>query len=403
MNKTAIKNFAIWARNKLISDIQFRAQLLGVLPDRICEPLHQSDSQTQFFDIGTKDYVTVKGGDVSRREAFVEALRAKAARTDYATAYKTIIEKVAYTWFNRLIAIRFMEVNDYLPGRVRVLSSTLEGKAEPDLVSNPFDGGLTFTEQEQDIILRFKDENRLDELFRMLFIMECQSLSAILPGLFEKQEESWQPRDYYALLLNINFTDRDGLVWHLVHDISERDFRVRTREDDLRQAAEGIPEEEMPAGQVEIIGWLYQYYNTELNSEVYDGTLSTAKIPKELIPAATTIYTPDWPIKYMVQNSLGRLWLEGHPKSKERFIPQHNTDGSVCVQEDRWNYYLEETKQEPKAEAQLADIREKYALLRPEDIKVIEKTLSTLIQTNDSVKKTKKTKPCSKRQIPMVA
>ena len=193
MNKTAIKNFAIWARNKLISDIQFRAQLLGVLPDRICEPLPQSDSQTQFFDIGTKDYVTVKGGDVSRRAVFVEVLRAKAARTDYATAYKTIIEKVAYTWFNRLIAIRFMEVNDYLPGRVRVLSSTLEGKAEPDLVSNPFEGGLTFTEQEQDTILRFKDENRLDELFRMLFIMECQSLSANLPGLFEKKEESWQP------------------------------------------------------------------------------------------------------------------------------------------------------------------------------------------------------------------
>ena len=238
MNKTAIKNFAIWARNKLISDIQFRAQLLGVLPDRICEPLPQSDSQTQFFDIGTKDYVTVKGGDVSRREAFVEALRAKARRTDYATAYKTIIEKVAYTWFNRLIAIRFMEVNDYLPGRVRVLSSTLEGKAEPDLVSNPFEGGLTFTEQEQDTILRFKDENRLDELFRMLFIMECHSLSAILPGLFVKREESIQPRDYYALLLNINFTDRDGLVWHLTHDIPERDFRVRTREDDLRQAAE---------------------------------------------------------------------------------------------------------------------------------------------------------------------
>ena len=372
MNKTAIKNFAIWARNKLISDIQFRAQLLGVLPDRICEPLPQSDGQTQFFDIGTKDYVTVKGGDVSRREAFVEALRAKAARTDYATAYKTIIEKVAYTWFNRLIAIRFMEVNDYLPGRVRVLSSTLEGKAEPDLVSNPFEGGLTFTEQEQDTILHFKDENRLDELFRMLFIMECQSLSAILPGLFEKQEESWQPRDYYALLLNINFTDRDGLVWHLTHDIPERDFRVRTREDDLRQAAEGIPEEEMPAGQVEIIGWLYQYYNTEPKNEVFAGLKKNKKIGADDIPAATQLFTPDWIVRYMVQNSLGRLWVEGHPDTKERFMPQHNADGSVSVQEGRWNYYLEEAPQEPQVEAQLQAIREEYARLRPEDIKVID-------------------------------
>ena len=372
MNKTAIKNFAIWARNKLISDIQFRAQLLGVLPDRICEPLPQSDGQTQFFDIGTKDYVTVKGGDVSRRAAFVEALQAKARRTDYATAYKTIIEKVAYTWFNRLIAIRFMEVNDYLPGRMRVLSSTLEGKAEPDLVSNPFDGGLAFTEQEQDTILRFKDENRLDELFRMLFIMECQSLSAILPGLFEKKEESIQPRDYYALLLNINFTDRDGLVWHLTHDIPERDFRVRTREDDLRQAAEGIPEEEMPAGQVEIIGWLYQYYNTEPKNEVFAGLKKNKKIGADDIPAATQLFTPDWIVRYMVQNSLGRLWVEGHPNTKERFMPQHNADGSVCVQEGRWNYYLEEAPQEPQVEAQLQTIREKYARLRPEDIKVID-------------------------------
>ena len=372
MNKTAIKNFAIWARNKLISDIQFRAQLLGVLPDRICEPLPQSDSQTQFFDIGTKDYVTVKGGDVSRREAFVEALRAKAARTDYATAYKTIIEKVAYTWFNRLIAIRFMEVNDYLPGRVRVLSSTLEGKAEPDLVSNPFEGGLTFTEQEQDTILRFKDENRLDELFRMLFIMECQSLSEILPGLFKKKEESLQPQDYYALLLNINFTDRDGLAWHLTHDIPERDFRVRTREDDLRQAAEGIPEEEMPAGQVEIIGWLYQYYNTEPKNEVFAGLKKNRKIGADDIPAATQLFTPDWIVRYMVQNSLGRLWVEGHPDTKERFMPEHNADGSVCVQEGRWNYYLEEAPQEPQVEAQLQTIREEYARLRPEDIKVID-------------------------------
>ena len=372
MNKTAIKNFAIWARNKLISDIQFHAQLLGVLPNGICEPLPQSDSQTQFFDIGTKDYVTVKGGDVSRRAAFVEALRAKAARTDYATAYKTIIEKVAYTWFNRLIAIRFMEVNDYLPGQVRVLSSTLEDKAEPDLVSNPFEGGLTFTDQEQDTILRFKDENRLDELFRMLFIMECQSLSAILPGLFEKKEESIQPRDYYALLLNINFTDRDGLVWHLTHDIPERDFRVRTREDDLRQAAEGIPEEKMPAGQVEIIGWLYQYYNTEPKNEVFAGLKKNKKIGADDIPAATQLFTPDWIVRYMVQNSLGRLWVEGHPDTKERFMPEHNADGSVCVQEGRWNYYLEEAQQEPQVEAQLQAIREEYARLRPEDIKVID-------------------------------
>ena len=372
MNKTAIKNFSIWARNKLISDIQFRAQLLGVLPDGIREPLPQSEKETQFFDIGTKDYAVVKGNDVYRRAAFVEALRVKARKTDYATAYKSVIEKIAYTWFNRLIAIRFMEVNDYLPGQVRVLSSRMAGKAEPDIVADPFESDLTFTELEQDTIMRLKDDNKLDELFRMLFIAQCHKLSEILPGLFEPKDKAIPPRDYYELLLNINFTDQDGLVWHLVHDIAERDFRVRTREDDLRQAAEGIPEEEMPAGQVEIIGWLYQYYNTEPKNEVFAGLKKNKKIGADDIPAATQLFTPDWIVRYMVQNSLGRLWVEGHPDTKERFMPKHNADGSVCVQEGRWNYYLEEAQQEPQVEAQLQTIREKYARLRPEDIKVID-------------------------------
>ena len=372
MNKTAIKNFSIWARNKLISDIQFRAQLLGVLPDSIREPLPQSEKETQFFDIGTKDYAVVKGSDVYRREAFVEALRAKARKTDYATAYKTVIEKIAYTWFNRLIAIRFMEVNDYLPGQVRVLSSRMAGKAEPDIVSTPFESDLEFTAQEQETIMRLKDDNKLDDLFRMLFISQCHKLSEILPGLFAPKEKSIPPREFYELLLNINFTDRDGLVWHLVNDISERDFRVRTQEDDLRQIAEDIPEEEMPAGQVEIIGWLYQYYNTDPKNDVFAGLKKNKKIEADDIPAATQLFTPDWIVRYMVQNSLGRLWVEGHPDTKKRFMPLHNADGSVDVQEGRWNYYLEEAKQEPQVEAQLAVIREEYAQLQPQDIKVID-------------------------------
>ena len=372
MNKTAIKNFSIWARNKLISDIQFRAQLLGVLPDGIREPLPQSEKETQFFDIGTKDYAVVKGSDVYRREAFVGALRAKARKTDYATAYKTVIEKIAYTWFNRLIAIRFMEVNDYLPGQVRVLSSHMAGKAEPDIVSMPFESNLEFTTQEQETIMRLKDDNKLDDLFRMLLISQCHKLSEILPGLFAPKEKSIPPREFYELLLNINFTDRDGLVWHLVNDIPERDFRVRTEADNLRQQAEGILEEEMPAGQVEIIGWLYQYYNTEPKNDVFAGLKKNKKISADDIPAATQLFTPDWIVRYMVQNSLGRLWVEGHPDIKERFMPLHKADGSVEIQEGRWNYYLEEAKQEQQVEAQLADIREEYAQLQPQDIKVID-------------------------------
>lgn len=357
MNKTAIKNFAIWARNKLIADVRFQAQMVGIMEDGIGEPLSQSDEHVQFFDIGTRDYATVRGDDIPRRNALAYEIREKALHSNYESAYRTVTEKVAYTWFNRLIAIRFMEVNDYLPGRVRILSSRFEGKAEPDIVSEPFESDLAFSDEDREQIQRMKDDNHLDELFRFLFIRECEALGGILPGLFENRDGTWSKRDYYNLLLSINFTDRDGIVWHLVHDIPESDFRVRTAEDELRQRAEGIPEEAMPAGQVNIIGWLYQYYITELNEIVYDGNMSKSRIPKELIPAATTIYTPDWPVRYMVENSLGRLWLEGHPNDALK---------------SNWCYYLAEAEQEPEVQAKLDEMRAGYAKLSPEEIKVID-------------------------------
>lgn len=311
MNKTAIKNFAIWARNKLIADIVYQAGLLGVTEKGIANALPQSSREVQFFDIGTKDYITVRGNAIRQRDAFVAAIKTKQADTDYVSAFRFIVEKVAYTWFNRLIAIRFMEVNDYLPSRVRVLSSENPGKAEPDMVTRPFDTDMSFSAQEQDEIMRMKDENKLDELFRMLFIKQCQKLSEVLPRLFDPQGIE-RVDSYLELLLTISFTDKDGVLWHLTHDISEDDFNIEKE------------------GQVEIIGWMYQYYNTEQNELVYDGTLSKAKIPKELLPAATTIYTPDWAVKYMVHNSLGRLWTDMHP----------NFDIS------KWKYYLSEADQD---------------------------------------------------------
>ena len=154
MNKTAIKNFAIWSRNKLIADVEYQSGLLGVTDKGIAQPLPQSTSDVQFFDIGTKDYMTVRGKAIQQRNAFVAAIKAKQKDTDYATAFHFVVEKVAYTWFNRLIAIRFMEINDYLPGRVRVLSSENPGKAEPDMVTRPFDTDLSFSDKEQDEIMR---------------------------------------------------------------------------------------------------------------------------------------------------------------------------------------------------------------------------------------------------------
>lgn len=296
MNKTAIKNFAIWARNKLIADIVYKAGLLGVTEKGIANALPQSTRDVQFFDIGTKDYMTVRGNAIRQRDAFVAAIKEKQVDTNYAEAFRFVVEKVAYTWFNRLIAIRFMEVNDYLPSRVRVLSSENPGKAEPDMVTRPFDTDISFSDQERDAIMRMKDENKLDELFRMLFIKQCNKLHEVLPHLFDG--ESIESREnYLELLLTISFTDKDGILWHLIHDISEDDFN------------------EEKEGQVEIIGWMYQYYISEKHDEVVD-PLHGKTVKKEDIPAATQLFTTDWVVRYILDNSLGRYWIERHPESK---------------------------------------------------------------------------------------
>lgn len=334
MNKTAIKNFAVWARNKLIANITYKAGLMGISEKGIAQPLPQSTSDLQFFDIGTKEYVQIAGKTaINQRNALIDAIKRKEQDSDYKTAFAYIIEEVAYTWFNRLVAIRFMEVNDYLTSRIRVLSSENPAKKEPDFVTTPFDTDLEFTAEEQEEVLHLKDENKLDELFRMLFIKQCNKLHEILPELFEKTD------DYTELLLTISFTDEDGVVYHLVRDIPEDDFNVEKE------------------GQVEIIGWLYQYYNTEPKDETFALLKKNVKITKERIPAATQLFTPDWIVRYMVENSLGRLWVEGHP----------NDDLKA-----NWKYYLEEAEQEPDVAAQLEKIRVEYKTINPDDIKVID-------------------------------
>ena len=342
MNKTAIKNFAIWARNKLIADITYKAGLLGITEKEIKSPLPQSTKDVQFFDIGTKEPYSITGVEIWQRRTLVEAIQKKERQYDYKTAYKGVIEEVAYTWFNRLIAVRFMEVNDYLPSRVRVLSSESSTKNEPDLVTSPFDSDLKYTPYEKDCIMQLKNDNKLNELFRMLFIKQCNALNAILPELFEKTN------DYTELLMNVSFTDKDGVVYHLVHDISEDDFNVEKE------------------GQVEIIGWMYQYYNTEPKDETFALLKKNVKITKERIPAATQLFTPDWIVRYMVENSLGRLWLERERASSG--LSNEYLNGSYFG----WKYYLEEVEQEPEVEAQLNTIREEYKAIKPENIKIID-------------------------------
>ena len=329
MNKAAIKNFAIWARNKLIADVSYDARLIGITEDGIAKPLPQSFGGTQFFDIGTAEPYSISGEAVRQRDKLIEVIQQKEKDTDYKTAYQYVIEEVAYTWFNRLIAIRFMEVNDYLPSHIRVLSSE-SGKLEPDLVTTPFDAELPFTAEEEAQIFQLKQDNKLDEVFRILFLKQCNALNEILPALFEKT------KNYTELLLSLSVIDQDGVVYHLIHDIPEDDFNIER------------------GGQVEIIGWLYQYYNTEPKAAAF---AKNGKITKEEIPAVTQLFTPDWIVRYMVENSLGRLWVEGHPE---------------CDLKENWKYYLEEAQQEPEVQVKLAEIRKEYAALNPEDIKLID-------------------------------
>lgn len=357
MNKTAIKNFAIWARNKLIADIQYRAGLMGITADGIKDPLPQSTGTMEFYDIGTSEPYAISGDAIPQRKKLAEVIRRKEKDSNYATAYKYILEEVAYTWFNRLIAIRFMEVNDYLPSRIRVLSSE-SGKIEPDLVTTPFDAELTFTHAEEETVLRLKNENKLDELFRLLFIKQCNALNEILPALFEKTS------DYTELLLNLSVVDQEGVVYHLIHDIAEDDFNIEK------------------GGQVEIIGWLYQYYNTEPKNAAF---AKNGKITKEEIPAVTQLFTPDWIVRYMVENSLGRIFID---KRKEQGVfadglaPEEMTwdeiEAKRIANEEEiagqmgWKYYLPEAAQTKEVRQQLDEIQKQSEYKDVRDIKVID-------------------------------
>lgn len=285
MNKTAIKNFAIWARNKLISEITYKASLVGISEKGISAPLPTSTDNIQFFDIGTGKPTEIANEEVKQRAALVSRIKEKEKTSDYKTAFHFVMEEVAYTWFNRLVAIRFMEVNDYLPSKIRVLSSEMSGKAEPDMVTTPFDTDMEFNAYETDRIMQLKDENKLDELFRMLFIKQCNKLNEVLPELFEKTN------DYTEYLLNISFTDKDGIVSHLVNDIEEKDFTEA----------------------VEIIGWLYQSYISEPKDLLIN---ARSKYKNENVPFVTQLFTSDWIVKYIVDNSLGKYWLERNPSSK---------------------------------------------------------------------------------------
>lgn len=272
--------------------------------------------------------MAVEGKAIAARKQIEKRLLQDKA-IPYGTAYQALMEEMASTWFNRLAAIRYMEINDYFPDHMRILSSEVKDKVDPDLVSRPFDSDLEFTTEEKAQILAWKDKNQNDALFTFLLGKRCRELAAWLPGLFDGEDEISEA------FLQFSYIDPNGVVYHLVHDIPEEDFQ----------------------DQVQIIGWLYQYYNSEWKDQVFANLKKNIKVSKENIPAATQLFTPDWIVRYMVENSLGRLWLSGHP------------DASLQA---KWKYYVPEAKQEPAMEGQLQELGKEYARLKPEDLTLLD-------------------------------
>ena len=327
MDKNAIKKYAVWARKELISRVAQKAQQYGI-------------TETEMVDAGA-DSVNGKvlsAEEMQQRRALIAQINEK--------GYQQVMEEVAYTWFNRFSALRFMEVNGYLPSHVRVFTD--ENNAfKPQILAEALH--LELDKLDKDKVYALKETEQTEELYKYLLIVQCNALNSILPGMFQTIA------DYTELLLPDNLL-REGSV--------------------IEQMISQIPEDNWQDA-VQIIGWLYQYYNSEKKDDVFAALKKNVKITKENIPAATQLFTPDWIVRYMVENSLGRLWVEGHPDTKTQLLPTPEeqaayTAGNRDPEDTKWHYYLEEAQQELQVQAQLSEIRKQYADLTPEQIKVID-------------------------------
>ena len=307
MNKNAIQKFAIWARNELIAQVSQRAYQYGI-------------DESGFGDASadTLNGRLLTAEEKSQRQELIKQIKEK--------GYQQVMEEVAYTWFNRFIALRFMEVNNYLPSHIRVFSDA-SGAFKPEILNDVLHLDLPGLDSGK--VAEYIESNDTEGLYRYLLLTQCNALNSALPVMFERMG------GYTEMLLPNNILRQDSVLGHMVSDIPEEDWQDA----------------------VQIIGWLYQYYNTELKDDTFAQLKKNVKITKERIPAATQLFTPDWIVRYMVENSLGRLWLEGHPNAELR---------------GGWKYYLDEAEQEPEVEAQLAKLREEYKTIKPEEIKVID-------------------------------
>ena len=327
MDKNAIKKFAVWARTELIARVSLKGVEYGITEKKI--------EDANVDSVGGK---VLTADEKKQRQALIAEINDK--------GYKQVMEEVAYIWFNRFSALRFMEVNGYLPSHVRVFTDE-ENNFKPQIITEAIHLDLDGLDMEK--VYKLKEAEKTEELYKYLLIVQCNALNKILPGMFQRLS------DYTELLLPDNLL-REGSV--------------------IQQMIELIPEDDWKDA-VQIIGWLYQYYNSEKKDDVFAALKKNVKITKENIPAATQLFTPDWIVRYMVENSLGRLWLEGHPDVKEQLLPTEEEQSAYAAgnrdpEDTKWHYYLEEAEQEPEVQAQLAEIRKEYAALTPDQLKVID-------------------------------
>ena len=335
MNKGAIQRFAIWARNELIAQVSQRAYQYGITKEGCGE--------ANAVTVGGR---ALTGDEQKQRKELVDQIRSK--------GYTQVMEEVAYTWFNRFIALRFMEVNNYLPSHIRAFSDST-GAFKPEILSDVLHLDLPGLNREK--VAEYIESNDTEGLYRYLLLTQCNALNAPLPRMFEKMG------GYTELLLPNNILKQDSVLGHMVADIPEADW----------------------TDQVQIIGWLYQYYNSELKDDTFALLKKNVKITKERIPSATQLFTPDWIVRYMVENSLGRIYVdkrknEGiyadgrgldemtwHEAESERIATE-----TLIADKMGWKYYLPEAEQTQEVRKQLDEIQNEYATLDVKDIKVID-------------------------------
>ena len=307
MDKNAIKKFAVWARRELIERVSQKAMQYGIEKDNIIDAAADSINDTVLTDV-----------QKNQRRALISQINHK--------GFEEVMEEVAYTWFNRLIALRFMEVNGYLPTRVRIFTDE-ENNFKPQIIDEALHLDLDGLNMEK--VYEFKNANQTEELYKYLLITQCNALNSVLPGMFQRIS------DYTELLLPDNLLREGSVIEQMISSVPEEDWRDA----------------------VQIIGWLYQFYNTEPKQEVDAKVKKGIKVAKEDIPAKTQIFTPDWVVRYMVENTLGRIWLKGHPSD---------------LLADSWEYYMKPAKQDDEiAEVVMRD-NSVFESLKPQDIKCID-------------------------------